>query len=484
MECIDKLLIDDLREAVILYNTPQTDDLMQAKDARVHASLHNNVPVLAATGRDASGPGLSRRSRGGDVKEPTVEGKERGVNEGGRELGKGSMEVEAVDGQMEGDGGDQLLLGLKDHSKGLLGNLRKTFREIAKNNTNVVSKTDGAIGKERNGGVDGRLDSAWHHLFHNVSKRLHMQRKLQSATDDHNDEMPHMEAKTFYNNFMFNLKGQDPNSVNHSDPENFKVKKRMLLDTLYSNVSSHDLLFQNEFKNRQENQLNEEFIDSNDVFDKYNTMRKSNTRTLMVLGGRFQHKRSKEKFDIRGLPNATLGPIDKSDRALAFRIGDNRLDVIKSYVDKDHKDPSLQNYNSKFDQSSNYLPRPVDVRKSSSLPQNSPTSHPSLPVQSKVKNLPHGSKSQLSKSGRLSKRKLDDLLERGLPTAKPDNELLLKKTKMLRDSQEDVLAKGPLQFLPAILLLQIIENDKLRESVTVNRFQDSEVSLYYVFVSL
>lgn len=44
MECIDRLLIEDLREAVILFNTPQT---FGDKDERVESSLQNNIPKLA-----------------------------------------------------------------------------------------------------------------------------------------------------------------------------------------------------------------------------------------------------------------------------------------------------------------------------------------------------------------------------------------------------------------------------------------------------
>ena len=52
VECTDALLIDDLRESVILYNTPQTDAV--APDAFVRNSLRNTVPRQA------------RLTRGGD----------------------------------------------------------------------------------------------------------------------------------------------------------------------------------------------------------------------------------------------------------------------------------------------------------------------------------------------------------------------------------------------------------------------------------
>ena len=45
VECIDKLLIDDLMEAVTLHNMPNTKDLLQ--NDQVRDSLRNNVPELA-----------------------------------------------------------------------------------------------------------------------------------------------------------------------------------------------------------------------------------------------------------------------------------------------------------------------------------------------------------------------------------------------------------------------------------------------------
>lgn len=228
---------------------------------------------------------------------------------------------------------------------------------------------------------------------------------------------------------------------------------------------------------------------------------KDTMRSLQVLGGKFKQRKMDHRLEGPSSKKSSVSKLSRSGRLLDFRVGadlpdfatksghskENLIEPKEIYIERIHH--KFEHERAATDHTSKYNLDRVDGLTQAPVPWPSskleplPSAVTQLLAVSATAGRPASAPALKAKAlGRISKLK-PQLNKNNLKESQSDVDSKFSQEGARESWGVDVgerrggITDTTVIFLPAYLVLQPLHSDKLRDSVTLNRFQDSEVRI-------